>query len=32
MIMSDEMTYIILFILVFLAYLIREIVRGMDDD
>lgn len=32
MIMSKEMTYIILFILVFLAFLIREIVRGMDDD
>ena len=30
--MSNEMTYIILFILVFLAFLIREIVRGMDDD
>ena len=32
MIMSNDMTYIILFILVFVAYLIREIVRGMDDD
>ena len=32
MIMSNDMTYTILFILVFLAFLIREIVRGMDDD
>ena len=32
MIMSNDMTYTIIFILVFLAFLIREIVRGMDDD
>ena len=32
MIMSNDMTYTILFIFVFVAFLIREIVRGMDDD
>ena len=32
MIMSNDMTYIILFLLAYIAFLIREIVRGMDDD
>ena len=32
MIMSNDMTYIILFFLVYIVVLIREIVRGMDDD
>lgn len=27
-----RMTYILLFFLVFAAFLIREIVRGLDDD
>ena len=29
---GDRMTYIALFFLFFAAFLIREIVRGMDDD
>ena len=29
---GDRMTYIVLFFLVFAAFLIREIVRGLDDD
>ena len=29
---GKRMTYIILFFLVFAAFLIREIVRGLDDD
>ena len=29
---GDRMIYIILFFLVFAAFLIREIVRGLDDD
>ena len=29
---GERMTYIVLFFLVFAALLIREIVRGLDDD
>ena len=29
---GERMTYIVLFFLVFAAFLIREIVRGLDDD
>ena len=29
---GERMIYLILFFLVFAAFLIREIVRGLDDD
>ena len=29
---GEQMIYIALFLLVFAAFLIREIVRGLDDD
>ena len=29
---GERMTYIVLFFLIFAAFLIREIVRGLDDD
>ena len=29
---GERMTYLILFFLVFAAFMIREIVRGLDDD
>ena len=29
---GERMTYIFLFFLVFAAFLIREIVRGLDDE
>ena len=29
---GERMTYIVLFFLVFAAFLIREIARGLDDD